>query len=647
MNKKKTFKGKLEINSKGEFSIVSKNINHKIVINEPSLKYFNGDEVEFFISKRKRKGKYLATIEKLLNREKNSYVGNIQINENFAFAILDEKKIHVDVFIPRENIKKAQDGDKVIVEILNWRKNDLSPIGRVIEILGKPGDHETEIKTIIKQNELPLKFPNHVEEYAKNINKKISSKEIEKRRDVRDILTFTIDPEDAKDFDDAISFRETGKNTYEIGIHIADVGHYVEKNSILDKEALNRATSIYLVDRVVPMLPEILSNNVCSLRPQEEKHTFSAIFNINNKGKILEEWFGKSTIKSNRRFSYAEAQEIIETRKGKIRKEIALKKKEYKVKEEMVKAILVLNEIAITLRQERKRQGSINFNKKEITFKLDEKKNPIEVIFKESKEANKLIEEFMLLANKKVAELFKKLKKEPSVYRIHDVPDKEKLKALKTIVKELGYSLDISSREGTSRTLNKLLVEVKGTKEQNLIETLAIRSMSKAEYSTQNIGHYGLGFKDYTHFTSPIRRYPDILVHRLLNECLNKGKQKKQKGLSSKCKHCSERETSAIKAERESTKYMQIKYMQDKKEIKFKGIISGITDWGLYVELEENKCEGMVYIHDIKEDRFVFKEEEQSLIGIETEKKYRLGDEVFVMVKKTDLVKKHLDFIII
>ena len=647
MNKKKILKGKLEINTKGKFIIVSKNINHTIIVNESSLKYFDGDEVEFFISKRKRKGKYLATIEKLLNREKNSYVGNIQINENFAFAILDEKKIHVDVFIPRENIKKAQDGDKVIVEILNWRKNDLSPIGRVIEILGKPGDHETEIKTIIKQNELPLKFPNHVEEYAKNINKKISSKETEKRRDVREILTFTIDPEDAKDFDDAISFRETGKNIYEIGIHIADVGHYVEKNSILDKEALNRATSIYLVDRVVPMLPEILSNNVCSLRPQEEKYTFSAIFNINNKGEILEEWFGKSAIKSNRRFSYAEAQEIIETRKGKIRKEIALKKKEYKVKKEMVKAILILNEIATTLRKERKRQGSINFNKKEITFKLDEKKNPIEVIFKESKEANKLIEEFMLLANKKVAELFKKLKKEPSVYRIHDAPDKEKLKALKTIVKEFGYSLDISSREGTSRTLNKLLVEVKGTKEQNLIETLAIRSMSKAEYSTQNIGHYGLGFKDYTHFTSPIRRYPDILVHRLLNECLNKGKQKKQKGLSSKCKHCSERETSAIKAERESTKYMQIKYMQDKKEIKFKGIISGITVWGLYVELEENKCEGMVYIHDIKEDKFVFKEEEQSLIGIETEKRYRLGDEVFVMVKKTDLVKKHLDFIII
>jgi len=647
LNKKKLLKGKLEINTKGKFIIVSKNINHTIIVNESSLKYFDGDEVEFFISKRKRKGKYLATIEKLINREKNSYVGIIQINENFAFAILDDKKMHVDIFIPGDNIKKAQDGDKVIIEILKWRKNDLSPTGKVVEVLGKPGDHETEISTIIKQNELPLKFPNQVEEYAKNINKEISREEIEKRRDIREILTFTIDPEDAKDFDDAISFRIKEKNIYEIGIHIADVGHYVEKESILDKEAFNRATSIYLVDRVVPMLPEILSNNVCSLRPQEEKYTFSAIFNINKKGEILKEWFGKSIIKSDRRFSYAEAQEIIETKKGKIKKEIALKNKEYKVKEETVNAILVLNEIATTLREERKKQGSINFNKKEIKFKLDSKKNPIEVIFKENKEANKLIEEFMLLANKKVAELFKKLKKEPSVYRIHDVPDKEKLKALKTIVKEFGYNLDITSREGTSRTLNKLLNEAKGTREQNLIETLAIRSMSKAEYSTQNIGHYGLGFKHYTHFTSPIRRYPDILVHRLLNECLNKGKDQKQKGLSDRSKHCSERETAAVKAERESIKYMQIKYMQDKKEMKFKGIISGITDWGLYVELEENKCEGMVYIRDLKEDRFVFKEAEQALIGRETGKKYRLGDEVFVRVKKTDLIKKHLDFIII
>jgi ribonuclease R len=535
----------------------------------------------------------------------------------------------------------------VVVEIMKWRKNDMSPTGKVIEILGKPGEHETEIKTIIKNHELPLEFPTKVEEYAKKINKQISKKEIDKRRDVRETLTFTIDPEDAKDFDDAISFKEIDKEIYEIGVHIADVGYYVERNSILDKEAFNRATSIYLVDRVVPMLPEILSNKVCSLRPQEEKYTFSAIFKINNKGEILEEWFGKTVIKSDRRFSYAEAQEIIETKKGKISKEIALNKKSYEATKEMVNAIVILNEIASTIREERKKQGSINFNKKEIKFKLDSLKNPIEVIFKENKEANKLIEEFMLLANKKVAELFKKAKKEPGVYRIHDAPDNEKLKVLKTIVKEFGYSLDISSREGISRTLNKLLKDVKGKKEQNLIETLAIRSMSKAEYSTQNIGHYGLAFKHYTHFTSPIRRYPDILVHRLLNECLNKESRQTLKELSGKCKYCSEKETTAIKAERDSIKYMQIKYMEDKKEIEYKGFISGITDWGLYIELEENKCEGMVYRRDIKGDRFVFKEEEQALIGRETEKKYRLGDEVLVMVKKTNLIKKHLDFIII
>jgi len=535
----------------------------------------------------------------------------------------------------------------VVVEVLKWRKNEMSPTGKVIEVLGKPGDHETEIHTIIKNHELPLEFPREVEEYAKKISKQIRKNEIEKRRDVRETLTFTIDPEDAKDFDDAISFKEIDKEIYEIGVHIADVGHYVESNSILDKEAFNRATSIYLVDRVVPMLPEILSNMVCSLRPQEEKYTFSAIFKINNKGVVLEEWFGKTVIKSDRRFSYAEAQEIIETKKGKISKEIALNNKSYEVRKEMVNAIVILNEVALTVREERKKQGSINFNKKEIKFKLDSLKNPIEVIFKENKEANKLIEEFMLLANKKVAELFKKEKKEPGVYRIHDAPDNEKLKVLKTIVKEFGYSLDISSREGTSRTLNKLLRDVKGKKEQNLIETLAIRSMSKAEYSTQNIGHYGLAFKHYTHFTSPIRRYPDILVHRLLNECLNKENNQTLKGLSEKCKYCSEKETTAVKAERDSIKYMQIKYMEDKKEIKYKGIISGITEWGLYVELEENKCEGMVYIRDIKGDRFVFKEEEQALIGRETEKKYRLGDEVMVMVKKTNLIKKHLDFIII
>ncbi len=647
MKKNKLFVGRIEIGKKGEVNILSKNIEHKIFVNESTLKYFHNDEVEFYINKRKRRGKYLAIIERLVKREKERYVGTIQINESFSFTILDDKKIHVDIFIPRGNTSNAVDGDKVIVEILKWKKNDISPTGKVVEVLGKPGEHETEIRSIIKQNEFPVKFPEEVEEYVENINKEITKKEIEKRRDLRKTLTFTIDPIDAKDFDDAISFKETENEVYEIGIHIADVGHYVQEKSILDEEALKRATSIYLVDRVVPMLPEILSNKVCSLRPDEEKYTFSAMFKINKKGEINEEWFGKTIIKSDRRLSYEEAQEIIETKKGKINKEISLTKKEYTINDELVQAIINLNNITKILREQRRKKGSINFNKKEIKFKLDALKNPTEVIFKENKQANKLIEELMLLANKKVARIFKKLKKEPSVFRIHDVPDKEKLKALKTIVKEFGYNLDISSREGTTKTLNKILEEIKGKKEQNLIETLAIRSMSKAEYSTQNIGHYGLGFKDYTHFTSPIRRYPDILVHRLLEECLNIKKQKKQKDLSSKCKHCSEKETAATKAERDSIKYMQIKYMQDKKEIKFKGIISGITDWGLYVELEENKCEGMVYVGDIKGDLFNFKEQEQALVGRETNKKYRLGDEVYVKVKKTDLIKKHLDFIII
>jgi len=646
MKKSKVFIGVIDTNTKGEFFIGSNEIKHTVYLKEPSLKYFYNDHVEFYINKRKRKGKYLGEIIRLVKREKNEFVGVLQKNKGFAFSIIDDKKIHVDIFIPKEEINNAENGDKVLVEILEWKRNDISPTGRIKEILGKPGEHETEIKSILKNSNISLDFPKEVLDYTNKISKTISEIEIAKRRDLREELTFTIDPEDAKDFDDAISYKQVEKNIYEVGIHIADVSHYVENKSVLDLEAYKRGTSIYLVDRVIPMLPEILSNMVCSLRPDEEKFTFSSIFKINSKGEIIEEWYGKTVIKSNKRFSYAEAQEIIDKKKGKISKENSLTNKAYEVEKNLVEAIINLNEIAQQRRKEREKQGSINFNKKEIKFKLDNKQNPTEVLFKESKEANKLVEEFMLLANKKVAELFKKLKKFPSVYRVHDLPDNEKLEALKTIVKELGYVLDISSREGTTKTLNKLLKDVQGKKEQNLIETLAIRSMSKAEYSTQNIGHYGLAFKNYTHFTSPIRRYPDIMVHRILNECLS-NMPTKQKGLEKKCKHCSEQENNATKAERDSIKYMQIKYMENKKGQEFKGIISGITEWGLYVELEENKCEGMVYVKDIKEDNFVFDQTRQSLKGTKTDTTYQLGDEVYVKVKKTDLVKKHLDFTII
>tara|TARA_B100001287_G_scaffold115044_1_gene96754 strand:+ start:3302 stop:5266 length:1965 start_codon:yes stop_codon:yes gene_type:complete len=622
-------------------------INHIIKLKNSIINYLHGDLVEFEILNRKRKGFYLANIVSLLKREKKEYVGTIQINKNFAFALLDEKKIHSDVFIPSSNIKDAQDGDKVLVKILEWKKQDLSPIGKIKKVLGKPGDHETEIDSILTQNNVNITFPTEVLEYTKNISESISKEEIKKRRDFRNNLTFTIDPIDAKDFDDALSFKKIDKEKYEIGIHIADVSHYVIPGTLLDKEAYSRATSIYLVDRVIPMLPEKLSNKVCSLRPNEEKLTFSVSLIINQDGSIEEYWFGRTVIKSNYRFSYQEAQEIIESKKNKISKENSLTGFEYIVEDEVVEAILVMDKIAKETRKKREKKGSINFNKKEVYFELNEKKEPVGVFTKESKDANKLIEEFMLIANKKVAQLFSQIKKQKYIYRVHDLPDNEKLKSLKHIVKSFGYSIDLTSSKGISKSLNKLLDQIKGKQEQNLIESLALRSMSKAEYSTNNIGHYGLAFVNYTHFTSPIRRYPDVLVHRLLQDILSKTFGKRDKNLQKKAVYCSEQESNAVKAERESIKFMQIKFMQNKIGQKFKGIISGVSDWGIYVELEENKCEGMVYVKDIEDDKYFYNSEEASLIGKKNKKKYQLGDSIEVEVKKADLIKKHLDFTII
>ena len=642
---KNRFVGILDVSVRGVAAVVCDGVEEKIHL-EKIGQYLHNDFVEVYVFSRRKKNKYYGEITKLLKREKKEYVGKIEISEKFSFVIVDNKRIHVDIFVPISMINKAKNNDKVLVEITEWRKNSQSPNGIIKKVLGVEGEHNTEIHSILAEYGLPYDFEKEIKEFADNIDTTINKDEVSNRRDFRNELTFTIDPVDAKDFDDAISFKRISNSSYEIGIHIADVSHYLQPNTILDNEAFNRATSVYLVDRVVPMLPEVLSNKACSLRPNEEKYTFSAVFTI-DKNKVINEWFGKTIINSNYRFSYEEAQEIIETKKNIIRKEVSLKNTEYSVTNNVKEAVLKLNEIAIYMRKERMKNGAISFDKKEVRFSINKEKEPTGVYVKESKESNKLVEEFMLLANRKVSEYIgKRNKKNVFIYRVHDLPDESKIKALKEVAKSLGYNLDISSRKRMSESLNKILKKVKGKKEQSLIESLAIRSMSKAEYTTKNIGHYGLSFEYYSHFTSPIRRYPDVIVHRLLEKYLNKENPLGHESYNSACDHCTQREILATKAERDSIKFMQIKYMQDKTNKKFNGVISGITDWGIFVEIVENKCEGMIPVRDLKGDYYIYNKDDHSLIGKKSKMKYQLGDSIQVKVKHADLIKKQLDFIL-
>jgi ribonuclease R len=603
----------------------------------------DGDKVKAYIYNRRSSRKPEAEVLEILERKKSEFVGVIDVQKNFAFVTTANAKMYTDIFIPKNKIGDAEHGDVVLVTLEDWPKKADSPFGSVIKVLGKPGEHNTEIHAILAEYGLPYDFPIEVEAYANKIDTSITEEEIKKRRDMRDVLTFTIDPKDAKDFDDALSFQVLENGNYEIGVHIADVSHYLEEGTILDDEAYKRATSVYLVDRVVPMLPEVLSNFACSLRPHEEKYTFSAVFQLNNKAEVVDSWFGRTVTYSDQRFAYEEAQSIIETKSDVIPAEISLTGNEYIVPKPIVDATLKMDELAKILRRKRMAAGAISFDKVEVKFNLNEEAEPIGVYFKQSKDANHLIEEFMLLANRKVAEFIGKQKK-TFIYRIHDEPNEDKLINLQTVIAKFGYSINFRSKKDISSSLNNLLEEVQGKKEQNLVDTLTIRSMSKAAYSTENIGHYGLAFDYYSHFTSPIRRYPDVMAHRLLQFYIDGGKSVSEEEYEEKCVHSSQMEGLAAQAERDSVKYMQVKYMQDHKDEEFLGVISGVTEWGIYVEIIENKCEGMVRIREIKDDYYTFDDKQYALVGEVSKNILQLGDEIYVKVKNADLVKKQLDF---